>query len=58
MLQLLPLFPVDLRGNLGDSIDGEDEEDNDDVSSCGADMTMTLLIKVMSNTCIGLSGMR
>ena len=28
MLQLLPLLPVDLRGNLG-----EDEEDNDDVSS-------------------------
>ena len=37
MLQLLPLLTVDLRGNLGDSIDGEDEEDNDDVSSGGAD---------------------
>ena len=32
MLQLLPLLPVDLRGNLG-----EDEEDNDDVNSGGAD---------------------
>ena len=37
MLQLLPLLPVDLRGNLGDTISGEDEEDNDDVSSDGAD---------------------
>ena len=36
MLQLLPLLPVDLRGNLGNSI-GEDEEDNEDVSSGGAD---------------------
>ena len=36
MLQLLPLLPVDLRGNLGDSI-GEDEEDNDGGSSGGAD---------------------
>ena len=35
MLQLLPLLPVDLRGNLGNSIGGE--EDNDDVSSGGAD---------------------
>ena len=57
MLQLLPLLPVDLRGNLGDSI-GEDEEDNDDVSGGGGTDDDNVDYSKMSSTCMGLSGMR